>query len=816
MTKRFKGGRDVLLVTAALAAIALPQAIHAQDMVQAAPGMVVREFNIPPQPLADGLTAFGRQSGLQVSVDAALVRGSMTQGASGRLTPGQALNALLAGTGIVFRFTNATTVTIERPGAAGTSGAVQLDPVQVQGFAVPQQALVDNIPPPYAGGQVATGGQLGLLGNRDVMDTPFNQTSYTAKKVQDQQAKTVRDVLADDPSVRSYFPDGSIGNDEMRIRGFTVAGASTAYNGLYGILPYSTIMPELAERIEVLKGPSAMLNGMAPQSTIGGTVNVVPKRAPEQPLTQITAGYAANAQFGGHADVARRFGADNQFGVRFNGVFRGGQTPIEGNSDQRALAALGLDYRGDHVRVSADLGYQNQYIGGMVPYLGVANNVPLPWAPDARKNWGQPWGFIGRKDLFGAVRGEVDLTERITAYAAFGVHDWRLGILSGGPIVTANNFNGNATATPSNISQYYQFLTGEVGLRGRVETGPVGHELALSGTTFEQTTGIATVNGTAYTTNIYNPNIIAPPSIRTGTANKTGAMTLNSLAIADTLSAADKRIQLTAGARLQQVKSTNFNAVTGVKINESDQSALSPSVALVYKPLENVSLYGNFIQGLQPGTVVGATFANAGTVFPPFKSTQYEAGVKVDWGKLTTTASIFQITQPSIITNVAANTQVLAGEQRNQGLELNFFGEVTEGWRVLGGAMFLSAVLTKTQGGLTDGWIAPFSPGAQFNLGSEYDLPFVRGLTVNGRITYTGSQFIDTTNPRRSLPEWTRLDIGARYAFDNAQSPTGKPVVLRFAVENLLDSDYWASGGGATTLALGAPRTFRLSLTTDF
>ena len=44
--------------------------------------------------------------------------------------------------------------------------------------------------------------------------------------------------------------------------------------------------------------------------------------------------------------------------------------------------------------------------------------------------------------------------------------------------------------------------------------------------------------------------------------------------------------------------------------------------------------------------------------------------------------------------------------------------------------MFLNAVLAKTAGGLTNGWIAPFSPGAQFNLASEWDLPFVRGLTA--------------------------------------------------------------------------------------
>ena len=226
-----------------------------QQEGQVAPAQSARTFDIPPQSLTDGLTLFGRQSGLQVSVHGDLVRGLTTPGVSGLMTPEQALTRLLAGTGLVFSLSGGTTVTLQKAGAGLAPGAVQLDPVQVQGYPVPQQALIDNIPPPYAGGQVATGGQVGLLGNRSVMDTPFNQTSYTAKKVQDQQAKTVRDVLADDPSVRGYFPDGSIGNDELRIRGFSVAAASTAYNGLFGILPYSTIMPELAERIEVLKGP---------------------------------------------------------------------------------------------------------------------------------------------------------------------------------------------------------------------------------------------------------------------------------------------------------------------------------------------------------------------------------------------------------------------------------------------------------------------------------------------------------------------------------------------------------------------------------
>ncbi len=232
---------------------------------------------------------------------------------------------------------------------------------------------------------------------------------------------------------------------------------------------------------------------------------------------------------------------------------------------------------------------------------------------------------------------------------------------------------------------------------------------------------------------------------------------------------------------------------------------------------DNVSFYANWIQGLQQGTIVQAPFANAGTIFPPYKSTQYEAGVKIDWGTLTTTASVFQIAQPSILTNTATNTQFLGGEQVNQGLELNVFGEVSPGFRVLGGAMFINPVLAKTQGGARDGWIAPFTPQVTLNLGGEVDVDFVPGLTLTGRAVYTGAQYIDATAfPRRTMPEWTRFDLGARYAFDNPGAP-GKLLVARLNVDNVLDANYWAGSNNSTFfMFLGAPRTVRLSLTADF
>jgi iron complex outermembrane receptor protein len=794
-----------------------------KDPVVAPPALaqasVVQAFDIAPQSLGTALVRFSERTGIQLFLDSSVARGIQSPGVQGTMSRQEALNRLLAGSGLVYRFTNANTVAIEKPGATVVPGVQQLDPVQVQGvFSVPSQAMIDNVPPPYAGGQVATGGQLGLLGNRGVMDTPFNQTNYTAKKAQDQQAKTVRDVLIDDPSVRTLIADGMAGANGVRIRGFAAnaTGTSASYGGLYGILPSWSIMPELAERIELLKGPSTMLNGMTPGGIIGGTINVVPKRAPNEDLTQVTANYVSAGQFGGHADIARRFGDDKQFGVRFNGVYRAGQTEVQNNTDERALGIIGLDFRGEHVRLSADLGYQYQYIGGMLSYLGVNPGIPLPGAPNARTNQGQPWNYNQRKDLFGTVRGEVDLTERITAYAAFGAHDSRYGGLTS-ERVTVTGVDGTATASaPATQSNYFSFLTAEAGVRALVDTGPISHEFAATATTFEQVVGngLTSVGASAFTTNIYTPTYIPRPGQPTPTAPKISTNGLSSLGFADTLSAAEKRIQLTAGFRLQNVTSQNFNAA-GRATTGYNQSAVSPAVALIFKPWENVTVYGNWIQGLQPGSVVGPAFANAGEVFAPFKATQYEAGVKVDWGRFTTTASLFQISQPSLLTNATANTQFLGGEQVNQGLELNVFGEPIEGVRLLGGIMLLNAVLTKTQGGINDGWIAPFSPGLNLNLAGEWDLPFVRGLTLNGRVIYTGSQYIDTTYPRRSLPGWTRFDLGARYAFENPGAK-GKLLVARFDVNNVLDTSYWETGAAAILLNVGAPRTFRVSLTADF
>ena len=131
-------------------------------------------------------------------------------------------------------------------------------------------ASAGGLKAPYAGGQVARGGRVGILGSEDVMDTPFSITNYTQKLIQDQQAASVAEVLQNDSAVRVARDYGNFQQLYM-IRGLPVYSDDMAYNGLYGLLPRQYLAAELVERVEVLRGASAFLNGAAPGgSGLGG------------------------------------------------------------------------------------------------------------------------------------------------------------------------------------------------------------------------------------------------------------------------------------------------------------------------------------------------------------------------------------------------------------------------------------------------------------------------------------------------------------------------------------------------------------------
>ena len=116
---------------------------------------------------------------------------------------------------------------------------------------------------------------------------------------------------------------------------------------------------------------------------------------------------------------------------------------------------------------------------------------------------------------------------------------------------------------------------------------------------------------------------------------------------------------------------------------------------------------------------------NATQVFPPAKSKQKEVGVKLDFGNVGATLAWFEIIRPSSITDPVTNIFSIDGEQRNRGIELETFGAIRPGLRILGGVAYIAGKLTKTDGGVNDRKRAVGVPEFTVNLGAEWETPWL-------------------------------------------------------------------------------------------
>ena len=220
----------------------------------------------------------------------------------------------------------------------------QLPEVRVQS----SEVRPNEHPRPYAGGQVTRGGRLGLLGNADVLNAPFNITNYTAQTIEDQQARYLWDVLINDPSVRLSSAQRNI-NEDFSIRGFPVTSQDVALNGMYGLMPHFRVPIEMAERVEVLKGPSALLNGMPLSGNIGGAINLVPKRAGLEPLTPLLS-VTSRIRYSADMPTCRVVS-----GHRGSWAARERRLPQGRYADRRAdgerdVGSVALDYVGERLR----------------------------------------------------------------------------------------------------------------------------------------------------------------------------------------------------------------------------------------------------------------------------------------------------------------------------------------------------------------------------------------------------------------------------------------------------------------------------------
>lgn len=664
-----------------------------------------------------------------------------------------------------------------------------------------------RLPEIYAGGQVARGAQLCVLGNATLLDVPLSINAYTSEYVRNQQAVSVADVLSADPSARAFTSNrAGVTIETFSIRGFQVNAFNVSIQGLGALTGLSEPL-EGIERVEVLQGPSSLLNGFPLHGGVGGTINLVPARATEQPLTRSTAGYASDMQFSGAVDIGRRFGSRKQFGLRVNGLYRNGNAAIDGHNSKLGLLTAGFDYSGDAVRLSADVRYSDNRNRQPQFQITVFPGFAIPDAPKASRSYTQPWTFQNYTNLFGALRGEVDVTQDLTLFATVGVRHMKGRNLVTLPLLV------NAAGDLNDLALYFpvdfRTLSAEAGVRAHVSTGPVEHRLTIAGSGIWEDRvleGTGAVLGAA-PSNIYRPvaatapGLAALPPFRRNSNEQYKGMT-----ISDTMSGFDDGVQLTLGARIQDARIDVKNPGTGVRTDLYKANATTPFAGLTVKPMKTLSLYASYSEGLDVGGAAPAGSANAGAFLPPAKLRQTEAGLKYDAGTTLIQFSAFDLRQQSGFSDPVTRVFALAGRQQHRGVEFNAAGEPTRGARILGGVMYLDGKLTRTPGGVNDGRKPVGVPEWTVNAGGEVDI--LPRFTLTGRILYTSRQFVDPANTQ-PIPGWTRMDLGARMTVSLAHSP----IIFRLNIENLFDKSFYASAFSGVTL--GAPRTVALSASVE-
>ncbi|GKW00665.1 TonB dependent/Ligand-Gated channel TonB [Pectobacterium carotovorum subsp. carotovorum] len=671
-----------------------------------------------------------------------------------------------------------------------------------------------------AGGMSARSSSTGLLGKKDVMDTPFNVSNMTSSFIENKQAQTLGQVVAHDASVRVSSSQGGL-LDSYYIRGFPLNEGNLsdiAMNGVYGVAPNYQLMTDYIERVEVLKGPSALLYGLSPNSSVGGVINAVTKRPTTVGnLTRLTTSWQSDSQLTQHADISRVYALDNNnlLGVRFNGNYGYGDTVWDGSDKRTQVGSLGLDFSSERFRATLDLITQHLKTRAPSRPYSFAQGVTVPDAPDGNNNISQPWGFWHSKDQSVLLHTEYDLADNVTWFTDLGGSSAHVSRLSEQVPQVTNN-NGDILSSVGN----YRFTTSRytlaTGVRADVETGSVTHKLSAQTSYYRdrQATGIVSdPNVNFINSNIYNPvsspmqNIAAPATI-----SKRSSTALSGIALADTLGFWNDTLQVTGGLRYQQIKSDNFVPGNSAPSSSYDKNAITPMVGVVVKPWQHVSLYANYIEGLSKGDIAPTTASNPGQVLSPYKSKQYEAGVKVDALGTISTLSVFQITKPSgALANGPGSEFIEANEQRNRGIELDVVGSPLEDLRLTGGVMLLDAELTKSVTPGAQGKRAPGTSRFQANAGVEYDLPFLRDLTLKANVTHNGKQNVNTINTQ-SIPSWTTVDFGARYKTRIYNAPT----TFRADVLNAFDRNYWSGVTSFSTVSQGTPRTLMLSVAVDF
>ncbi len=753
------------------------------------------DISVPAQPLAAALNELSRQTGTQVLASGDTVSRINAPAVSGRLTLQEALDRLLAGSGLsAVREGRAVVI---RTATAADAGKTLPQVIVTAALESDSSAALQKDGTAADGYRAKTVSSVGALGSMSLQDTPYSISVVPRELIQNIQAQSPDDIYKLNPSTRTATPQITSWSPLVSIRGFD--GSNVAEDGMRRNYNHAAVIED-KERVEILNGLSGFLYGSA---TPGGMINYVYKRPTIERLNSITVGNYGGNQAYVHGDFGGRFDEAGRAGYRLNVVKQDGNTPIDDQRINRELISAAVDWQvTDKLLLEFNAVYNKYKTSGTSAYWSY--DIPHGRAPDARKNWSQPW-----------IRDEFENT-KLMGKATYRINDnitLRGTYMRDGIDRPTQDHSLNSVSSPGEFTQIRlrsgrtkdTFDAASALADISFDTGPISHKMTLGYYMFsDKSWGTRSNPNTGYEgpypilQPTYVPEPYFPPSLYS--PYYSGRVRNNNLVIGDNIKFNDQWSML-VGINRSNIR-TEARTSDGDRAQpDYNKSRNSPSVSLRFKPVPWLTTYASYIEGLEPGGIAPDTAVNFGAVQAPMVSKQKEIGVKASVGNMLLTAALFDIEKAYEFID-SDNVYTQSGRQNHKGFEFNASGKLTDKLTIVSGITALSA---KVKGSEFNGKSPLNVAKVLAKIYSEYELP-VPGLSLTGGIYYTGRQWADAANTDR-LPSVTTADVGLRYA----TKVSGKPLTLRLNVSNVANKSYWLNA-----YYVGAPRTVAFSAQMQF
>lgn len=652
----------------------------------------------------------------------------------------------------------------------------------------PSDIVVTGVQSGEGQAEVAQGG---ALGTRSLLDTPFSVTIVDRDDIDKRQATTIGQIFINDPSVFSFATAGTTNWWGTQIRGL---GVRNYYIDDVPLLLYwgGDFPLESVERVEALKGLSGFMYGFG---SPGGAISYRTKRPTPSPLLTTEIGWRSNSDVYGRLDAGGPLTQDGRLGYRLNLSGEKG-TVYNGAGVERFVGSLALEYAiTPDVKWYATATYEDSTLRHepfQIYWSAYQDRVlPKPTYDYDKLNIAN--SSYRTRTLATATGLDWQFAPQWSAKLTYGytskLHH------SNKMFVYMLNQAGDYQGAAYNFAEWDRNHFVQAMVQGEFRTGPVRHEIVAGGSLMINDADFGLTD--YYWGNDFNGNIYQRQPFRVtrdiswGTDGSPSRERQSAVFASDTLHLGE-HLQALLGARytVYRLLDTDGDATTNSGYRTS---AVTPTFALIYKPTAYASLYASYVEGMEPGSRVGATYANVGEVLKATVSKQYEAGVKYEHGGLSLAGAGFRIERAATIDRLTDGKRFLSqdGLTVYQGVEASAAYDVSRTLRVGLGAIHLDPRIRRVSPDNADleGNIPGQAARWQVTANADYSLAAVPGLSVHGNVRYFGKAPTDDTD-RLYIPGRTLANFGLQYATVIG----GQKVLLTGNVNNVFDKKYWGLG----------------------